>query len=138
MARLSFKTEALTRPQFDKNTNRYEQEYVAVNLIVNMEQVAVNSDGLLSRNMKRTQYGENSLEDQRLYIGSAPFVNAWLETYYLSTEFQQKYFWSYILCICSKIKQLDIELENQLVTIPGRMHDMSQNESLITRFTEVR
>eukprot|EP01084_Bolivina_argentea_P293679 505132_1 len=149
MTRLSFKTEGAKktkakdqtvgvspkRYQIKKNTSQYVSESVAVNLILNMEQVAVNSAGLFPRNVKRTKDGKNSLEDQ--YSGSAPLVNAWLKTYYLSTEHQQKYFWSYILCICAKIKQMDIELENQLVTIPKRRYHTTQKESLIVRFAEV-
>eukprot|EP01084_Bolivina_argentea_P130442 230265_1 len=121
--------------QFSRQVTDYDEEAVDVNLILNMEQIAVSqTKGLFPRNLKRMNDGKDSLDDQ--YSGSAPFVNAWVEKYFLATEAQQKYFWSYILCICAKIKQMDIEIENQLVTIPTNKYQSRPSESLFSQ-TEV-
>eukprot|EP01083_Nonionella_stella_P314940 1136236_1 len=94
----------------------------SVHLILSMEQVAVNKSDktLFARNLKRLKDGKNSLKGQ--YSGSEPFVKRWLEKYQLATEAQQKYFWSFMLAIATKIKLMNIEIENQLVTIPIREH----------------
>ena len=60
--------------------------------------------------------GINRLREQ--YTGSNVFINKWLKDYHLFTRSQRYFFWSYILCVATKIKQIEIELENQLVTIP--------------------
>lgn len=62
----------------------------------------------------------------------------WLQKYYLSDKDQQKYFWCYILCICTKIKQIDLEIEAQLVTIPDQRHSIVyRDDSLIEDNSEV-
>ena len=70
-------------------------------------------------------------------MGTDSFVNDWLKKYYLSTKKQQQYFWAHILCICAKIKQIDIEIENTLVTIPKRNNQSQDRESLFSNSSEV-
>ena len=40
-------------------------------------------------------------------------------------------FWAFILCICAKIKQIDIEIENTLVTLPQEKWSTKQNDESI-------
>ena len=113
-----------------------ESKPKAVNLIMNMEQVAVRrGNGFFPRNIKRLKNGEDSLEEQ--YLGTDAFVKEWLRKYYLSSKNQQLYFWSFILCICIKLKQVDIEIENTLVTIPKRKAYLKDNDSILSNSSEV-
>eukprot|EP01083_Nonionella_stella_P250328 864667_1 len=89
----------------------------SVYIILSMEQVAITKGSSpYPRNLKRLINGKNALKAQ--YSGSEAFIKDWLEKYQLATEAQQKYFWAFILSIATKIKLMDIEIENQLVTIP--------------------
>eukprot|EP01083_Nonionella_stella_P159208 519167_1 len=90
----------------------------SVHIILSMEQVAVTESVAYQRGLKRLRDGRDSLKAQR--GGSDAFINHWLKKYQLATEAQKKYFWSFILTIATKIKLMDIEIENQLVTIPIR------------------
>eukprot|EP01083_Nonionella_stella_P180884 646314_1 len=85
-------------------------------MILSMEQVAVNKRDhtLYARNVRRLRDGKDSLQEQ--YHGRDGFVYNWLKKYQLASAAQKKYFWSFILSIVTKIKLMDIEIEDQLVT----------------------
>eukprot|EP01083_Nonionella_stella_P305567 1066425_1 len=104
------------------STSKTKDKPPSVHIILSMEQVAVNKNdnSLFPRILKRLKNGKNSLKAQ--YSGSEPFVKNWLNKYQLETEAQQKYFWAFMLSIATKIKLMDIEVENQLVTIPIQKH----------------
>eukprot|EP01083_Nonionella_stella_P306692 1075085_1 len=91
-----------------------------------MEQVAISESGAYTRSVKRLVNGKNALKAQ--YSGSGAFIRDWLEKYQLATEAQQKYFWAFILSIATKIKLMDIETVNQLVTIPILEHGAYKEE----------
>eukprot|EP01083_Nonionella_stella_P144107 449285_1 len=104
-----------------------------------MEQIAVTKEGsTFSRNIRRMKDGKNSLSDY--YAGSSVFITHWLTNYYLSSTAQRLYFWSFILCIAAKIKQMDIEIENQLVTIPQNeaFHSAKKRDPTVYDGGEVR
>ena len=115
-------------------SNDAESEF-DLNIILSMEQVAITNDATsFSRNIRRMKNGQNSLSFY--YAGSNVFINHWLQNYLLSTKAQRLYFWSFILCICAKIKQIDIEVENQLVCIPQYEAFMSAKKADALTFDE--
>eukprot|EP01083_Nonionella_stella_P180682 644924_1 len=107
----------------------------SVHIILSMEQVAVTESVAYQRGLKRLRDGRDSLKAQR--GGSDAFINHWLKKYQLATEAQKKYFWSFILTIATKIKLMDIEIENQLVTIPIRETASIYNPQLSNAGAEV-
>eukprot|EP01083_Nonionella_stella_P172930 594919_1 len=121
------KAQRIEKKRHDLNRGRHSASKTkdkppSVHIILSMEQVAVNKNdnSLFPRILKRLKNGKNSLKAQ--YSGSEPFVKNWLNKYQLETEAQQKYFWAFMLSIATKIKLMDIEVENQLVTIPIQKH----------------
>eukprot|EP01083_Nonionella_stella_P059654 156069_1 len=84
------------------------------NIILNMEQITITAEFLFSRNIRRMKNGKNSLSSR----STTALIASWLQNYLLLRKTQRLYFWSFILCIAAKIKQIEIEIANQLVTIP--------------------
>ena len=86
-----------------------------LNIIIGMNQVGI-ADEVFSREMRRLYKGKDSLLSY--FESDNEFIVRCMRMYLLSSRQQRLFFWSHMLCIAAKIKQIDIDVENQLVTIP--------------------
>eukprot|EP01083_Nonionella_stella_P156890 508598_1 len=106
--------------------------------IVSMEQVGYThrEKSAYRRNIERLVNGKNSLLQMSATQDS--FVQRWKSLFKLFDEEQQMYFWSFILTIVTQIKYIEIEFENQMVLLPLRKDDGSNNltQSIISRLID--
>ena len=97
-------------------------------IILNMEQVAFRHQHQthFPRNIRRLKNGKNSL--YTYFNDDNLFIKRWKENYLLNSDYQQKYYWSWIIAIVCKIKYIDVEFANQAVSVSMIM-DNNENVS---------
>eukprot|EP01083_Nonionella_stella_P209508 759378_1 len=95
------------------------------NRIMNIEQVSLRDTGSFPRNVRRLLDMKNSLNFY--WQNTNKFIEEWKHRYLLSTKPQQLYFWSYILCIATIMKYIEIELAHQLISIPFERDPIKQD-----------
>eukprot|EP01083_Nonionella_stella_P067879 179833_1 len=76
------------------------------NRITNIEQVSLRTSGSFPCHVRRLLDMRNSLDFY--WQNTNKFIEEWKHRYLLSTTQQQLYFWSYILCIATIMKYIEI------------------------------
>lgn len=94
-----------------------------------MEQVSVSKrDAPFERNMRRMLDGKDTILNY--YKDTNDYIGAWKRLYLLDSDDQQKFFWSNILAVCTCMKYIDIEFENQMVSFAFERAEKVQSSIL--------
>eukprot|EP01083_Nonionella_stella_P040725 110414_1 len=106
------------------------------NHIINMEQLSIykNQNTAFSRNVRRII---NNRDTIHFYFQSTDeYIEEWKKRYTLSTLQQQKYFFSFILCICAVIKYIECEFTHQIISFPFNNDDRDGEQGLFTNLDD--
>ena len=87
------------------------------NRITNIEQLSIHKDQQpFPRNVRRLINRRNTIY---FYFQSTDeYIQEWKKRYCLLTLQQQKYFYSFILCICAVMKYIECEFSHQMISFP--------------------
>ena len=95
------------------------------NRITNIEQLSIHRDQQpFPRNVRRLIKNRNTIY---FYFQSTDeYIEEWKKRYCLSSLQQQKYFFSFILCIAAVMKYIECEFQHQMISFPYKKYHDNQ------------